>query len=82
MLYVIGGRDVNDNIITDVDVYNVAAGTWSKGSSLPRPASDSAAFTIDDIIYLVGGYTQVIFTFSYLLFANSLIGQFNRTTHP
>jgi len=57
ILYVIGGRDLNDNIITQVDYYNPVTKQWNtSGITMDNWASDFSTFTRDNLIYLVGGY--------------------------
>ncbi|KAL9658345.1 hypothetical protein ABK040_015665 [Willaertia magna] len=64
-LFVIGGRDLNDSIITPVDVYDVVTDSWSTHPNAKLSSeccSDSIAFVLRDIssgyenIYLPGGY--------------------------
>ena len=53
-IYAIGGRD--DRIRSRVDIYDIAADTWSSGPELPAPTSGMAAeFLIDRRIHVVGG---------------------------
>ena len=59
-IYVFGGCDVNDNIVTAVDAFDVTAGVWK---TLSQPfagaTSDNAGFVLDGPthaeIYSVGG---------------------------
>lgn len=56
-IYLIGGRDVDDNLISEVDVLDTEAGTWSTLSSeCTSPRSDMGTFAYNDLIYVVGGY--------------------------
>jgi len=64
-LFVIGGRDLQDNIVQPIDIYDVVSGTWSthpKASMSSDCCSDSIAFVLADVntgydnIYLPGGY--------------------------
>lgn len=58
-LYVFGGRDLSDNIITSVDVYDVKSKSWS---TLPdawtQATSDLVGLSVGNIVYAVGGYAQ------------------------
>ena len=54
-VYVLGGRDVNDTLVTAVDVLDTAAGTWSS-FEWEDATSDLAAFVDGDTIFAVGGY--------------------------
>lgn len=59
LLYVFGGRDLNDVIVPEVDVFNTVTQTWSvlpNALNLPTPVSDETAFAIDGVIYVAGGY--------------------------
>lgn len=58
-LYVAGGRDVSDTIISTIDVYDTTLDTWTTVSAnWSYATSDGGAFTYDSHIYLVGGYDQ------------------------
>jgi N-acetylneuraminic acid mutarotase len=53
-IYAIGGRD--DRIRKRVDIYDIAADTWSSGPELPAPTSGMAAeLLVDGRIHVVGG---------------------------
>jgi len=58
-IFYIGGRDLVDNVIPEVDVYDITLGTWSV---LPdqggvTSVSDASAFVIDSKLYVSGGYS-------------------------
>lgn len=56
-LYLFGGRDVYDALVSHVDVLDTSTGTWSTLSSLmPNPTSDLAAISFGSRIYTFGGY--------------------------
>mmetsp|Transcript_15276 Transcript_15276/g.22548 ORF Transcript_15276/g.22548 Transcript_15276/m.22548 type:complete len:407 (-) Transcript_15276:120-1340(-) len=55
-IWLIGGRDVEDNIITAVDVFDVITETWETVGQLSNVTSDLAVYAKDDIIYMVGGW--------------------------
>lgn len=53
-IYAIGGRD--DRIRSRVDIYDIAADSWSEGAELPAPTSGMAAEILKDgRIHVVGG---------------------------
>lgn len=58
-LYVFGGRNASDALQCSVMVYDVLTNEWSAlaGSDWKNCTSDGAAFSVDGVIYLVGGYT-------------------------
>ncbi|RYY83378.1 hypothetical protein EON63_11330 [archaeon] len=62
-LYLFGGRDLNDTVVSIVDRYDTIANTWDNPLPLlPIPLSDGGAFTSiynETYIYLVGGYDQL-----------------------
>jgi len=57
-IYLVGGRDVMDNIITDVDVYDIASGTWTTPFQLDpvMAKSDFGMFSYGDSFHMAGGY--------------------------
>jgi N-acetylneuraminic acid mutarotase len=56
-LYVFGGRELNDSLITQVDRFDVQSGLWEADVfSWPAASSDGSAFAVADMVYLVGGY--------------------------
>lgn len=58
-LYVFGGRDVNDTIISSVDRYDTLKDKWSTMKwTLSNATSDGSAFTDGTYIYIAGGYSQ------------------------
>lgn len=54
-IYLFGGRDIADNLITEVDAYNIAEGTWSTPCTWANATSDLSAVT-----ELVDGSTQIL----------------------
>jgi hypothetical protein len=53
-IYAIGGRD--DRVRSRVDIYDIAADTWSEGPELPEPTSGMAAELLRDFrIHVIGG---------------------------
>ena len=60
MVLQVGGRDVEDNIITDVDVYDIATNSWSTSFQLEAimAKSDFGMFANDNSLYMVGGYDK------------------------
>lgn len=59
-LYVIGGRDLDDNVISQVDVLDTDTNTWStlKTANWTAPRSDEGTFVYDDKIFVGGGYDE------------------------
>jgi Galactose oxidase, central domain/Kelch motif len=59
-IWLTGGRDLEDNLIAEVEVYDIATNTWSTLGQLPSAyqTSDHGAFAHDTYVYIVGGYTQ------------------------
>jgi len=55
-LYLAGGRDLADGLITTVDRYNTLTDTWDTPYTWADASSDGAAFAVADLLYLVGGY--------------------------
>lgn len=60
-IWLIGGRDAMDDVVTQVDVFNPFTQSWSTPGSLANVTSDLAAFasldtTENTMIYLVGGW--------------------------
>ena len=59
-IYAIGGR--RNAITGEVDIYDIAANTWSKGPTLPHPTSGMAAELLaDGRIHVVGGEDPATF---------------------
>lgn len=57
-LYIVGGRDVMDQIVTEVDVYDPVSDTWATPYVWEDATSDNGVFADGDDLYLVGGYDQ------------------------
>lgn len=57
-LYIVGGRDVADNLIPAIIVYDPLTNDWSKVRILPDKylVSDNAALTYEGKLYFAGGY--------------------------
>mmetsp|Transcript_4313 Transcript_4313/g.6803 ORF Transcript_4313/g.6803 Transcript_4313/m.6803 type:complete len:397 (-) Transcript_4313:312-1502(-) len=56
-LWLLGGRDSADNLVPEVDVYNIDTSEWST-YTLPEEyqTSDHACFTDSSALYVAGGY--------------------------
>lgn len=54
-IWAIGGRDHDEAVLRDVDVYDPETDTWRDGPDLPFPVSAAAAGVIDGTIHIVGG---------------------------
>lgn len=61
-IWLIGGRDADDNLVTDIDIFDTSLGEWLDTSNLQIPTvyetSDNAAFADVDtgMLYVAGGY--------------------------
>lgn len=59
-VWLVGGRDLDDNLISSVDVYDIATGSWKTHGDLDEDhvTSDLAGFAAPDgaLAYFVGGY--------------------------
>jgi len=55
-LYVIGGEQYNpDGAIADVDIYDIEADEWTKGTPMPTARFLVPKLTIGNMIYAIGG---------------------------
>lgn len=58
-IYYIGGRDIFDNIVSPIDIYNIPTNSWSTiVLQQPISFSDGWAFAIDSVIYVSSGWTS------------------------
>ena len=56
-IYVIGGRDMDDNLITSIDKYDTVTNEWtSKLASFDSITSDAAVYSVGTDLFIVGGY--------------------------
>jgi len=57
-LYVLGGRDLADNLVTAIDSFNPKNNTWTTRGNLPDTVatSDAAGWSTNKYIYYAGGY--------------------------
>jgi hypothetical protein len=55
-VYLLGGRDLNDDIIEEVDVFDTSDRTWTTSWEWTSAQSDNDAFVRNGAIYAVGGY--------------------------
>lgn len=57
----IGGRDVNDNLITAIDRYNIQTDTWEFVADWVNATSDGVAWGIerDNLLMMAGGYNAI-----------------------
>jgi len=58
LIFILGGRDINDKTVQEVDVYSITNNSWStyfQADGL-MTFSDPLAFTIGSKIYVTGGY--------------------------
>mmetsp|Transcript_24498 Transcript_24498/g.26797 ORF Transcript_24498/g.26797 Transcript_24498/m.26797 type:complete len:489 (-) Transcript_24498:178-1644(-) len=82
-LYVIGGRDVNDNLITAIDRYNVLNDTWEFVVDWKNATSDGVAWSIEreNLLMIAGGYDAIYATEGILTTYNVISGVFD-TNYP
>lgn len=59
-IYVAGGRDILDNVLTNIIRFNVYTNVWESVVDWPAATSDGVAFTtpLNDYLYIVSGYSQ------------------------
>lgn len=50
-----GGFTLGNALLPQVDVYDTAAGAWSRGPDLPVPRDHLGAAAVADLVYAVGG---------------------------
>ena len=60
IIYYVGGRDVQDNIVSAIDAFNTSSLTWIT-PSLPNQngvtdRSDAAAFVLNSTMFITGGF--------------------------
>ena len=56
LLYVVGGRDVDDALIEEVDVYDVASDAWTTAAFTVARSDLGAVFRGDGALLVAGGY--------------------------
>jgi N-acetylneuraminic acid mutarotase len=56
LIYVMGGSTVECTFPPAVDVYHPATNVWSEGREMIGPVRAPAAVTVNNFIYVVGGY--------------------------
>jgi non-specific serine/threonine protein kinase len=56
-IYLIGGYRGDGATVATVEVLEVATGRWSTGPALPIAVNHAMAATVNDTVYLFGGYT-------------------------
>jgi len=59
-VYAIGGIS-GLNVLASVEEYDPASNRWRFVAPLPEPLHHSAAATLDDVIYVIGGYRTLAF---------------------
>uniref|UniRef100_A0A7S2V2U5 Uncharacterized protein n=1 Tax=Fibrocapsa japonica TaxID=94617 RepID=A0A7S2V2U5_9STRA len=58
-IYLFGGRDVNDNIVTQIEKFNPSTMEFSEVGDWAEATSDLAGFEYSGRVYLAGGYGTV-----------------------
>jgi hypothetical protein len=67
-LWLVGGRDNDENLVEAVDVYDIATNTWeSYGTLATFSLSDGGSFRNGDFMYVVGGYDVDYLSFASLI---------------
>ena len=61
-IYVFGGRDAGNNVLSATQIYNPSNRTWIMGPSIPIPVSSPATVAVGSSIYLIGGTTASTYT--------------------
>jgi hypothetical protein len=75
-LYVVGGRNLDDSLIQEIDRYDPQADTWeSNVFTWSNATSDGGAFAVDDLLFLVGGYDGIYNTLANLTALNTTSGE-------
>jgi hypothetical protein len=54
-LYVSGGKDQNEHLMSSVEKYSPSSDTWSTVTPLPEARSDHAAVAVGSAMYVLGG---------------------------
>eukprot|EP00630_Chrysocystis_fragilis_P005796 CAMPEP_0197390054 /NCGR_PEP_ID=MMETSP1165-20131217/2137_1 /TAXON_ID=284809 /ORGANISM="Chrysocystis fragilis, Strain CCMP3189" /LENGTH=419 /DNA_ID=CAMNT_0042915515 /DNA_START=172 /DNA_END=1431 /DNA_ORIENTATION=- len=55
-VYVVGGRDLEDSLISAIDAYSIAANEWTTLDAASHESSDLGAFVSGGVLYAYGGY--------------------------
>lgn len=63
-IYVVGGRNVSDNLVTQPNdgmvkstfIYDIVTNTWRRGADTLEFQGDTCATALDGKVYLIGGY--------------------------
>jgi len=83
-MYLVGGRDVNDTLLTQVDVYDIPSNTWTTDSSLTwaQATSDFVLVSSGVNLYAIGGYDSNYDTLNSTCVGNTLTGIWDCNTFP
>eukprot|EP00547_Thalassionema_nitzschioides_P008327 CAMPEP_0194228906 /NCGR_PEP_ID=MMETSP0156-20130528/43611_1 /TAXON_ID=33649 /ORGANISM="Thalassionema nitzschioides, Strain L26-B" /LENGTH=443 /DNA_ID=CAMNT_0038961429 /DNA_START=115 /DNA_END=1446 /DNA_ORIENTATION=+ len=59
-VYVFGGRDTEDNLVTEIESFNPKTNKWTSRGKLPEDlvASDLTAWVWENYVYITGGFHQ------------------------
>jgi len=55
-IYVVGGLDQNNDILSVNEIYNTKTKIWTTGTSDPTPRGICAYAVVNGILYVIGGY--------------------------
>ncbi len=81
-LVLAGGRTLEDNLITTVDVFDPVTNTWSTPFDWANATSDGVAFGANNTLFLVGGYDAYYNTMPTLTSLNILTGEWDFSLPP
>ncbi|MFP3868033.1 MAG: S8 family serine peptidase [Desulfobacteraceae bacterium] len=60
-LYVFGGTDNADNVLTTTYVYDPGTNTWASKAPMPNKAAYAAGATFNYELWVLGGFTSIFF---------------------
>lgn len=55
-IYLLGGRDGDDNLVKEIDIYDINEDKWLTPIIWNNASSDLGAFSYESSIYVIGGY--------------------------
>lgn len=76
-LYLVGGRNVTNGLITSIDVYDPLKDMWTTPFHWPQATSDPVAFAVNDLLYVAGGYDNAYNTYGNLSSLNVTNGHWD-----
>eukprot|EP01119_Soliformovum_irregulare_P008584 TRINITY_DN21691_c0_g1_i1.p1 TRINITY_DN21691_c0_g1~~TRINITY_DN21691_c0_g1_i1.p1 ORF type:complete len:359 (-),score=45.62 TRINITY_DN21691_c0_g1_i1:47-1123(-) len=81
-MYIVGGRDVNDTLLTQVDVYDIPSNTWTTDASMTwaQATSDFVLVSSGVNLYAIGGYDSNYDSLNSTCVGNTLTGTWDCTS--